>query len=298
MTNSNLRAEPPPRAFRVSATNACSHCGEILQHAVAFCPYCGFSITAAEPSPSPQSGSTAPAETPQPRPATPVAAQSPPQQTAKPVDPVKEPAAPVARKPADAPKPAAALQPTTVPAEPVVWWTPAKKWVAGIAAAIAVLWWVGTMNGPHQPNPPAPGAQNPTVETYYVVRSDAPVHENASGQSASPATLTRGLEVHGSWETDADGHKWLHLSDGQYMNKYVWEKNLAAQQPPACSTTVEDNMIARQGIQIFASPDGSSPVLGSKPAGSSVYAACKIGDNWIELHMVHGGVGYAAASAF
>src|SRR5262249_1447421 len=102
----------------------------------------------------------------------------------------------------------------------------------------------------------------------------------------------------GAFVTSASGYKWLRLSEGPYKDHYVWERNLADAPPPEPSSVIESGMTLRQDAEIHRAPDADSEILGTAKAGSAIYAAVKIGKDWVEIHNIKGGVGYVLVSAF
>jgi hypothetical protein len=284
---------------------SCATCHGLLQQRVAFCPFCGTKVAVApieKAVAKAADATTSPAPEIRPQPPQMIAPSGPQTHPAPPVAPrppspsQKEAVHAVAAAPARANSPI----PTKIAApSPKRSWS-GIGWLIAIALAILIfaLKEMKTISVPSVQSQTQSQPQSATILTRYVVRNDAPVHDGATSQSKSRGPIARGTEVHGFLVTNKTGFEWFQMTDGAYAGKYVWEKNLLATRPPPFKLQVEDDMAVKQDARVYTSPDPNAQAVGDVHAGESVYVAGQIDDNWYEIHLVRGGVGYVPAVAF
>jgi uncharacterized protein YgiM (DUF1202 family) len=171
--------------------------------------------------------------------------------------------------------------------------------IAAIAIALPVLVYISQL-GENSQQTKNTSVTAPTTQliTRYVNRGDASVRSGSSGKDQVVGMLQRGEEVHGVWVPSKAGYQWLRLTDGAHEGGYVFGRSLSADPPQACSETLERDTEALHDAQIYSEANPSSLAIGSIKAHQSVFAACRIAADWIEIRLVRGGVGYMLASAF
>jgi zinc-ribbon domain len=125
----------------------------------------------------------------------------------------------------------------------------------------------------------------------YVI-ADANVRDKATAQGSSiMGKLKRGSQVEGTIIIGADGtSEWLELADGQ---GFVGIVNLGENQPPAITKALGDkNWTSDKAIEIWSQPDPSATLLDRVPAGTVLTLFGLTANDYIEIKMKKGGVGY------
>jgi zinc-ribbon domain len=108
--------------------------------------------------------------------------------------------------------------------------------------------------------------------------------------------LLRGTATSGTVITGEDGTTpWLELDDGK---GFVAMSNLSETEPPAITKALGDRIwAADQAMDIFAAPDSSAAVLDRVALGTPLTLFGLTGNDYIEIKLKKGGVGYLADGA-
>jgi zinc-ribbon domain len=108
--------------------------------------------------------------------------------------------------------------------------------------------------------------------------------------------LARGFAVSGTVVTGADGTTpWLELADGK---GFVAMSNLSETEPPEISKALGDRIWAvDKALDVFAQPDASAAVLDRVAMGTPLTLFGLTGNDYIEIKLRKGGVGYIADGA-
>lgn len=108
--------------------------------------------------------------------------------------------------------------------------------------------------------------------------------------------IPRGTSVSGKLALGEDGvSDWLELADGK---GFVGAVNLSETKPPVLSKVIADKIwAADKAMEIWAQPDTASSLLDRASAGTSLTLAGLTANNYIEIKLRKGGVGYIADGA-
>ncbi|MGH7490315.1 MAG: hypothetical protein ACREMY_32610, partial [bacterium] len=263
----------------------CLRCGNVIQHAVAFCPYCGiqFVVQTAAPTsapPSPPVPASKMKETPQ---------QAPPPAAAS-TTVITPQEVPLAPKTPQLQQKASTLPPAAAKNKLVRYVFPA------LVLVILALVFLPQLGQKSQQDTQS-SAGDPAVQsiTRYVNRADASARAGTSASERNLGPLRRGDEVHGVWVSSKTGYQWLQLTDGPHAGGYIFGPSLSVDPRLPCSETLELYAEPMHDAQIYSAANPSSLTVGSIAAHKSVYAACRVEADWIEIRLAHGGVGYSQA---
>lgn len=134
------------------------------------------------------------------------------------------------------------------------------------------------------------------AKSYYAVL-EANIRDKASTQgSAVLGKLARGESASGKIIVGEDGTSdWLELADGKGFVALV---NLSEFQPPELAKMLDDKKwTTNEAIEIWAQPDPESTLVDRLAAGTSLTLVGLTANDYVEVKLPKGGVGYAADGA-
>jgi hypothetical protein len=150
---------------------------------------------------------------------------------------------------------------------------------------------------------PTTPATNEKVEakevagTPYFAVADANIRDKATTAGTSiTGKLLRGTSATGTVITGEDGTtQWLELADGK---GFIAMSNLSETEPPQITKALGDKIwVADKAMDIWAQPDGSAAVLDRVQAGTPLTLFGLTANDYIEIKLKKGGVGYIADGA-
>jgi zinc-ribbon domain len=275
-------------------TKFCTACGAILPDDARFCGTCGAAIAVTSAVPI----------APPPPPTVPVA-EVPDVSPVLPQEPVYAPPPPPAYTPPPEPPEQVFARPVPVfeePEQPVA--STLKLWIGGGLGLLAILGLIyyfafryhsgasegGTPTAQVTPKPvEAPKAM------YTVTQANIRDKATATGSNII-GKLPRGTAVSGTLALGEDGvSDWLTLAGGK---GFVGAINLSETQPPVLSKVIADKTwTADKAIDIWSAPDNTSSLLDRAAAGTPLTLAGLTANDFIEIKLRKGGVGYIADGA-
>ncbi len=140
-------------------------------------------------------------------------------------------------------------------------------------------------------------APKEVVETAYFAVADANIRDKATTVGTTiTGKLLRGASATGSIITGEDGTTpWLELSDGK---GFIAMSNLSETEPPKITKPLGDKIwVADKAMSILAQPDANAPVLDSVAVGAQLTLFGLTANDYIEIKLKKGGVGYIADGA-
>ncbi len=261
-------------------TRFCTACGAALADDVRFCGACGAPVAA---SPS------EPVSPPLPPPAEPIYAAPPPP----------------AYTPPPAPPEQVFVRPTPVfgEEEPEPSNT-AKYWIGGglgLILLLGLLYYFAFRyhNGADEGGTPtaqvAPKPIEAAKQMYTVTQANIRDKATTTGSNII-GKLPRGTAVSGTLALGEDGvSDWLTLADGK---GFVGAVNLSEVQPPVLTKVIADKIwTADKDIDIWSAPDNTSSLLDRASVGTLLTLAGLTANDFIEIKLRKGGVGYIADGA-
>jgi hypothetical protein len=268
----------------------CTSCGAGLLPDARFCGKCGTGVVTAatpqisEPAPPPIVPPTAPppAAPPAPEPVTP--AYTPTPIAAAPVFVNTEPGY---------------MVDTAEPSEH------SKKWlIGGTLGALALLgglyYWIFIRDdlsgdGGTPTVQATPKAAEVTKQLYTVTQANVRDRATATGTIIT-GKLPRGTAVSGKLALGEDGlTDWLQLADG---TGFVSAVNLSETEPPKLTKVIADKIwAADRPLEIWAQPDAASSLIDRVAVGTNITVAGLTENDYIEVKLRKGGVGYIADGA-
>jgi hypothetical protein len=283
-------------------TKFCTACGAALVEGRGYCGACGAAVIVP---PSDQAGMVPPvASTPPvfapPVVDTPYAAQTPPPVRASTPDSQS-----AYTPPPPLPEPGyAAPEPAYYPDEPVAPKNNNKLLIGGGLALVAFLgglyfFLFRSHNMSNEGGTPTVEATPRTAvaakKLYAVTQANIRDKATATGSNII-GKIPRGTEVSGKLALGEDGvSDWLELADGK---GFVGAINLSEIQPPELTKVIADKIWATdKAMEIWAQPDSTSSLLDRAAAGTSLTLAGLTANNYIEIKLRKGGVGYIADGA-
>jgi uncharacterized protein YgiM (DUF1202 family) len=233
------------------------------------------------------------------------AAVTPPPAYSPPPPPAYSPPPPV--EPAYDPQPAFAAQQAEYAVEEVA--LPArnnKLIIGGVLAAIALLgafyYFIFLRDDMSAGQGGTPTAQTKPAEPlaaakqYYAV-TQANIRDQATATGSNIiGKVPRGTAVTGKLILGVDGvSDWLELADGK---GFVGVVNLSETAPPVLTKTLNDKIwAADKPMEIYAQPDLSSAQVDRAAIGTKLTLAGLTANDFIEIKLAKGGVGYIAEGA-
>lgn len=137
----------------------------------------------------------------------------------------------------------------------------------------------------------------PVAPKLYYATLDANIRDRASTQGSNVVgKLARGDSASGKAILGEDGTSdWLELADGKGFVALV---NLSEIQPPELAKVLDDKKwIANEAVEIWAQPDPASTLVDRVAAGTSLTLVGLTSNDYVEVKLPKGGVGYAAEGA-
>lgn len=131
----------------------------------------------------------------------------------------------------------------------------------------------------------------------YYAALEANIRDRASTQGSTIlGKLARGESLSGTVVTGEDGaDNWLKLADGKGFVALV---NLSEIQPPELIQSLGDKKwTANAPVEIWAQPDAASTLIDRVAAGSELTLAGLTANDYAEVKLSQGGVGYIADGA-
>jgi hypothetical protein len=255
----------------------CISCGAPLNEGARFCGSCGAPVPEAGDEPPVTEAEVAPPPTPSPAPPPP---------------------------PAYEPEPVAAVPEYAYPTSE----EPEKKgpnWLLiGGGAAILLLLLLyylifirDDISSSTAPAATAKVAAKEVVGTAYFAVADANIRDKATTVGTTvTGKLLRGTSATGTIISGEDGTtQWLELADGK---GFIAVSNLSETEPPQIAKALGDKIwVTDKAMDIFAQPDGSAAVLDRVQAGTPLTLFGLTANDYIEIKLKKGGVGYIADGA-
>ncbi len=144
---------------------------------------------------------------------------------------------------------------------------------------------------------PAPQQVEERVAKQYFAVADANIRDKASAQgTAILGKVARGDSVSGRPISGEDGSsEWLELADGK---GFVAMVNLSETAPPQLAKMLGDkSWTTSRPIEIWSQPDTASTLVDRVSAGTTLSLFGVTANDFIEIKLKKGGVGYIADAA-
>ena len=144
---------------------------------------------------------------------------------------------------------------------------------------------------------PAPVAEEAAIDKQYYAVADANIRDKPTTQGSTvTGKLLRGTAASGKMIVGEDGTSdWLELADGK---GYIATVNLSEIQPPEIVKPLGDkSWTTDQSIEIWAQPDIASTLIDRVAAGTTLSLFGLTANDFIEVKLKKGGVGYIADGA-
>lgn len=136
-------------------------------------------------------------------------------------------------------------------------------------------------------------AEAAVAKVYYAML-EANIRDKASTQGSTVlGKLPRGESASGKVILGEDGTSdWLELADGKGFVALV---NLSEIQPPELSKMLDDKKwTANEALDVWAQPDPASTLMERVAAGTSITLVGLTANDYVEVKLPKGGVGYIA----
>ena len=137
--------------------------------------------------------------------------------------------------------------------------------------------------------------ESPGLQREMYAIADANVRETPSSSGSKLVSkLMRGTKISGVMVMGSDNETpWFKLQDG---SGFVWAVNLSYAEPPVLSRILNSEWYPQMnGIDIRAQPDANSAILDTANIGHKYVVAGLTQNNFAELKLDKGGVGYVPA---
>ncbi len=267
----------------------CTSCGAGLLPDARFCGKCGTGVAAS---------ATPPISEPPPPVVPPIASPPAPSANPEPVVPAYT-QAPTAAQPVFVDPEPGYLADTDVPKEG------SKKWLfGGILGGLILLgglyYWIFIRDdlsgdGGTPTVTATPKAAEVAKQMYTVTQANIRERATVTGTTVT-GKLPRGTAVSGKLALGEDGlTDWLQLADG---TGFVSAVNLSETEPPKLTKVIADKIwAADRPLEIWAQPDIASSLIDRIAAGTSITVAGLTENDYIEVKLRKGGVGYIADGA-
>jgi hypothetical protein len=143
----------------------------------------------------------------------------------------------------------------------------------------------------------APDAEEVVIEKQYFAVADANIRDKATTQGSTvTGKLLRGTAATGKMILGEDGTSdWLELADGK---GFIATVNLSETQPPEIVKPLGDKTWTTDtAIDIWSQPDTASTLVDRVAAGTTLSLFGLTANDFIEVKLKKGGVGYLADGA-
>ena len=136
-----------------------------------------------------------------------------------------------------------------------------------------------------------------TVETAAVqmfTMTEANIRDRATTVGSTViGKMPRGSALSGVEKLGEDGvSEWLQLAEG---NGFVAVVNLSETEPPVLTKTLDNKVwTSDTALDIWSQPDGNSSLIDRASAGTRLTLSGLTGNDYIEVKLSQGGVGYIA----
>jgi hypothetical protein len=177
--------------------------------------------------------------------------------------------------------------------------------IGGVVGTILLLgalyYWLFISDDMAAPTATAPivtkATETPQASTAMFAVTEANIRDRASTKDSKiVGKLARGEAANGRLALGEDGiSNWLELADGR---GFVSAVNLAEIAPPSLTKKLNDQIWTnKEALNIFAKPESNSALLLSVPANTKLTLVGITANDFIEIKMKQGGVGYLANAA-
>ena len=255
----------------------CIQCGSALNDGARFCGSCGAVVPSGDVSPP-----------------------SPPASSFEPI------AAPIA--PIPAPEPVSSgIEPQSYASEVLDDEKKGPNWLligggVGILALLLLYYFLFlhddmTGNGLEDRVQQSPAADEVAVEKQYYAVADANIRDKATAQGSTVlGKLARGAAASGKVILGEDGTSdWLELADGK---GFIATVNLSETQPPEIVKPLGDKAwVVDKPVELWSQPDTASTLVDRVAAGTTLSLFGLTANDFIEVKLKKGGVGYLADGA-
>ena len=137
--------------------------------------------------------------------------------------------------------------------------------------------------------------QKPRANLYYAATSANIRNIAASEGSEIIGKLARGDEVQGKLITAEDGSEWLELPDGK---GFIFAANLATAEMPFLATKLDGKSITLAAdADLWSAPGEGAELLDRLSKGLTINVSGITGNDYVEVVLRKGGVGYIANGA-
>lgn len=255
----------------------CIQCGSALNDGARFCGSCGAVVPSGDASPP-----------------------SPPASSFEPV------AAPIASPPAPEPV-SSAIEPQSYASEALGDEKKGPNWLligggVGILALLLLYYFLFLHddmagNGLEDRVQQSPAAEEVAVEKQYYAVADANIRDKATAEGSTVlGKLARGTTASGKVILGEDGTSdWLELADGK---GFIATVNLSETQPPEIVKPLGDKAwIVDKPVELWSQPDTASTLVDRVAAGTTLSLFGLTANDFIEVKLKKGGVGYLADGA-
>lgn len=175
--------------------------------------------------------------------------------------------------------------------------------IGGSAAILLLLllyYWIFIRDDVVTVATPAPTekiAAKEVVETFYFAVADANIRDKPTTLGTTiTGKQIRGTSAPGVIITGVDGTTpWLELAEGK---GFIAMSNLSETEPPKIAKPLGDKIwVSDRAMDILAQPNASAPVLDRIAAATPITLFGLTGNDFIEIKLKKGGVGYIAQGA-
>jgi hypothetical protein len=184
---------------------------------------------------------------------------------------------------------------------------PTRNWVVIICAAAVLLlvaalyFWLFVADdmassGSTAPTTTAESSEAPALEQMFTMTEVNIRDKSTTVASNILGKLPRGSAVTGVLKIGEDGtSEWFELAEGK---GFVAAVNLSGTEPPVLVKTLGDKIWTADGaFEIWSQPDSSSTLIDRVSEGTKLTLAGLTGNDYIEVKLKKGGVGYIADGA-
>jgi uncharacterized protein YgiM (DUF1202 family) len=155
---------------------------------------------------------------------------------------------------------------------------------------------VGSKSSAEPPQVAGAASEEAETKQYYVV-AEANIRDKATAQGSTViGKMPRGTAVSGKMALGEDGTSdWLELEDGK---GFIGAVNLSETKPPEIVKQLGDKTwTTDRAVEIWSQPDSAATVIDRLAAGTQVKLFGLTANDYIEIKLRRGGVGYLAGGA-